>query len=319
MEPWQVEDYLILSGDHLYRMDYRLFVKRHHETNADVTISVLPIDELRAPGFGIMKTNSTGRVVDFVEKPKGEALRGMQVDTRSMGLAEEDARRLPYIASMGIYVFKREALHALLKRTPHYYDFGRDVLPAAISEFNVQTHLFQGYWEDVGTIESFYHANIELVRQPRPAFSFFDTEFPIYTHARFLPPSKILQTATNESIICDGCIIKSNAITHSVIGIRARLEDQSSITRTLVMGADYYQSEADRASDIANGRPPIGIGAGTVIKNAIIDKNARIGKDVKILNSDNVLNSQHEDLGYCIKSGIVIVMKNGVIPDGTVI
>jgi glucose-1-phosphate adenylyltransferase len=319
MEPWQVEDYLILSGDHLYRMDYRQFVKRHHETNADVTISVLPIDELRAPGFGIMKTNHAGRVVDFVEKPKGEALRGMQVDTRSMGLGEEDARRLPYIASMGIYVFKREALHTLLARTPHYYDFGRDVLPAAISEFNVQTYLFQGYWEDVGTIESFYHANIELVRQPRPAFSFFDTEFPIYTHARFLPPSKMLETATNESIICDGCIIKSSAITHSVIGIRSRMEDQSSITRTLVMGADYYQSEAERASDLANGRPPIGVGAGTEIKNAIIDKNARIGKNVRIVNTDNVSNVQHEELGYCIKSGIVVVMKNAVIPDGTVI
>src|SRR5215831_1014008 len=216
MEPWHVEDYLILSGDHLYRMDYREFVRHHHDTNADVTISVLPVGEAQASGFGLMKTNDEGRVIDFAEKPKGGSLRRMQVDTRKMGLGDEDARRMPYIASMGIYVFKREALRALLELSPAHTDFGRDIIPAAIKEFNVQAYLFQGYWEDVGTIETFYHANIELVRQPKPAFSFFDVEFPIYTHARFLPPSKILNTTTDESIICDGCIVKSSSVTQSV-------------------------------------------------------------------------------------------------------
>lgn len=319
MEPWMVNDYLILSGDHLYRMDYKAFVNHHRATNADVTLSVVPMAETHASSFGLMKIDAQGRVVDFKEKPKGEDLQSMQVDTQKLGLDARNAGLKPYAASMGIYVFKRDVLVDLLKNHPEHDDFGRDVIPAAINNYNVQAYLFKGYWEDIGTVESFYRANLGLVRQPRPEFSFFDTEFPIYTHARFLPPSKILDTRFNESMISDGTIVKSSEINNSIIGIRSRLEEQTKIEQTLLMGADYYQSDGERAADLAAGMPPVGIGAGTVIRGAIVDKNARIGKNVQIINKLKTQQADHEDKGYCIRNGIIVVIKGAVIPDGTVI
>jgi glucose-1-phosphate adenylyltransferase len=319
MDPWKVNDYLILSGDQLYRMDYRLFIEHHRSTNADVTISVVPVDETRASGFGLMKIDKTGRVVEFKEKPTGETLTNMAVDTRVLGLDAETARRTPYLASMGIYIFKRQALLDLLNQHQQHTDFGKHVIPAAINDFNVQAYAFRGYWEDIGTVEMFYQANLELVRQPKPSFSFYDAEFPIFTRPRFLPPSKILDSQIEESMVCDGCIIKSSRVANSIIGVRTRLEENTVIENTLLMGADYYQSDAERVADIASGTPPIGIGAKSLIRNAIIDKNARIGKNVKIINKDNVQNVERESEGYWIRSGIVIVIKDTIIPDGTVI
>ncbi|MBI1805456.1 MAG: glucose-1-phosphate adenylyltransferase [Ignavibacteria bacterium] len=319
MDRWKAENYLILSGDHLYRMDYRLFLEHHCNTHADVTLSVVPVDEERATHFGLMKVNEKNRVIDFKEKPTGAGLSSMKVDTRRLGLEPEAAARSPYLASMGIYIFKRDVLIELLKRHPQHTDFGKHVIPSAISEFNVHAYMFRGYWEDIGTIETFYRANLDLVRMPKPSFSFYDGDFPIFTRPRFLPPTKILNSEIHEAMICDGCIIKSSNVVNSVVGIRTRLEENSSLEHALMMGSDYYQSESERMADHAAGIPPLGIGMNTIIRNAIIDKNARIGKNVKIINKDNVQNIEKESEGYWIRNGIVIVMKDASIPDETVI
>ncbi len=319
MDPWPVRDYLVLSGDHLYRMDYRSFIEHHRRTNADATISVIPVHESHASSFGLMKTNDGGRVVEFREKPTGERLLAMKVDTARFGLDPGSAAQAPYLASMGIYAFKREVLLDMLQRDQSQTDFGKDVIPAAINGYNVQAYVFRGYWEDIGTIESFYRANLALVKQPKPDFSFYDVDFPIYTRPRFLPPSKILRTEIRESMVCDGCIIKGSRVSNSIIGIRTRLEEDCVIENSLLMGADSNQSDSERAADLASGRPPVGIGANSVIRNAIVDKNARIGRNVQIMNKDKIQNVERENEGYWIRGGIVVVIKGKVIPDDTII
>jgi len=319
LDEWDVDEYLILSGDHLYRMDYRQFVQRHRDTNADITLSVVPMDERRASDFGLMKIDDTGRVVDFSEKPKGDALRSMEVDTTTLGLDPEQAKKNPFIASMGIYVFKKEVLMQLLQTNLDRTDFGKEIIPASANDFNVQAYLFDDYWEDIGTIEAFYDANLALTRQPQPPFSFYDENAPIYTRARYLPPSKLLDCQITESIIGEGCILKECRIEHSVLGVRSRIESGCLIEDTLVMGADYYQPFAERHSNSQDGKVPLGIGAGTTIRRAIIDKNAHIGCNVQIINKDRVEESNRENEGFYIRSGIVVVLKNAVIADGTVI
>ncbi len=319
MEEWNVEDYLILSGDHLYRMDYRQFVQRHRDTGADITLSVLPIDDRRASDFGLVKIDESGRIVNFSEKPKGEAKAEMRVDTTVLGLTPEQAQEQPYIASMGIYVFKRDVLIKLLKEASQRTDFGKEIIPAAATEQNIQAYLFEGYWEDIGTIEAFYHANLALTQQPMPPFSFYDEHAPIYTRARYLPPTKMLDCQMVESMISEGCILKNCRIEHSVLGVRSRVEAGCVIQDTLIMGADFYQPFAERQSDCERTPVPVGIGPNTTIRRAIIDKNARIGCDVHIVNKDNVQEAEKESQGFYIRSGIVVVLKNAVIPDGTVI
>ncbi len=319
MEEWNADEYLILSGDHLYRMDYRLFIQRHRETNADITLSVIPIDERRASDFGLMKIDNSGRVIDFSEKPKGEALIKMQVDTSVLGLTKEQAQQQPYIASMGIYVFKKEVLFKLLKEGIERTDFGKEIIPDASKDYNVQAYLFDDYWEDIGTIEAFYHANLALTQQPQPPFSFYDEKAPIYTRARYLPPTKLLDCHITESIIGEGCILKNCRIQHSVLGVRSRIESGCVIEESLLMGADFYQASVERQCSLAENDIPVGIGTDTIIRGAIIDKNARIGHDVKIINKDNVQEAEREAQGFYIRSGIVVVLKNAVIADGTII
>ncbi|CEJ43135.1 glucose-1-phosphate adenylyltransferase [Umezakia ovalisporum] len=316
---WDAEDYLILSGDHLYRMDYRQFIQRHRETNADITLSVIPIDQSRASDFGLMKINDSGRVIDFSEKPKGEALEKMQVDTTVLGLSAEQAQKQPYIASMGIYVFKKDVLMNLLKESLESTDFGKEIIPHASKDHNIQAYLFDDYWEDIGTIDAFYHANLALTKQPLPPFSFYDEEAPIYTRARYLPPSKLLNCHVTESIIGEGCIVKDCRIHHSVLGVRSRVESGCLIEESLIMGADFYQPFVERQCSLEKGDIPVGIGKDTVIRRAIVDKNARIGQDVKIVNKDNIQEAERENQGFYIRSGIVVVLKNAVIPDGTII
>lgn len=318
IKPWKVSDYLILAGDHLYRMDYRKFINFHRERNADITISVIPVDAKQAESFGITKVDAGGRVLVFKEKPKDEALRGMERDTQEVGM-DNALKEKPYLASMGIYVFKQKVLNEILENNPSLIDFGHDIIPCAINTHRVFAYPFEGYWEDIGTIESFYHANLALVKQPKPDFSFYDGEFPVYTHARFLPPTKLVDCTIQESMICDGCIIKTSRIVNSIIGIRTRIENATTIENSLLMGADYYQSDAEKAEDAANGIPCIGIGENSVIRNAIIDKNAHIGKNVKIINKDGIQNAEDESKGYWIRNGIVIVIKDAVIPDNTII
>jgi glucose-1-phosphate adenylyltransferase len=303
----------------LYRMDYSDFVQRHRDTGADITISVLPMDEKRASDFGLMKIDDKGRIVEFSEKPKGDDLYKMRVDTASLGLTPEEALQSPYIASMGIYVFKTEVLIDLLRKYPDQTDFGKEVIPGASADHNIQAYLFKGYWEDIGTIESFYEANLALTKTPQPAFSFYDEKAPIYTRGRALPPTKMQNCRVTDSMIGDGSIIKDCQIHHSILGIRARIESGCTIQDSLLMGADYYQPLSAREADIAKGGVPIGIGANTTIRRAIIDKNGRIGKDVQIINKDNVQEAEREELGFYIRSGIIVTIKGATIADGTII
>ncbi|GAB4375559.1 MAG: glucose-1-phosphate adenylyltransferase [Elainellaceae cyanobacterium] len=318
-EEFDIDEFLILSGDHLYRMDYSEFVQRHRQSGADITISVLPVDEERASDFGLMKIDGSGRIIDFSEKPKGEALKKMQVDTTALGLDAEAAKINPYIASMGIYIFKRDVLKNLLEKYPEQTDFGKEIIPTAANNLNIQAYLFNDYWEDIGTVEAFYNANLALTQQPQPSFSFYDEKAPIYTRARYLPPTKILNSQITESIIGDGCVLKNCEIHHSVLGIRSRIESGCTIQDSLIMGADYYQPYFERRGSCDRPEVPLGIGAKTTIRRAIIDKNVCIGCDVQIINKDNVQEAEREDQGFYIRSGIVCVLKNATICDGTVI
>jgi glucose-1-phosphate adenylyltransferase len=318
-EEWDVDQYLILSGDHLYRMNYADFIHRHRDTKADITLSVVPVDESRASDFGLLKVDKNGRVISFSEKPKGDALKAMQVGTTVLGLGAEEAKQLPYIASMGIYVFEKQVLLHLLKGSPHQTDFGKEILPASTKDYNVQAYLFKGYWEDIGTIDAFYNANLALTYQPDPPFSFYDEKAPIYTRARYLPPTKLLASNVIESMLGEGCILKECTVKRSVIGVRSRIETGCVIDNALLMGSDYYESPMERLKNLESGKVPLGIGANTTIQRAIIDKNARIGRNVQIVNKEGVEESNREELGFVIQNGIVVVIKNVTIPDGTVI
>jgi glucose-1-phosphate adenylyltransferase len=315
---WGIDTLLILSGDHLYRMDYRKFIARHFEKQADVTISVVPFPREQAEDFGLLKADASGRILEFSEKPKGEALEAMRVDTTAFGLSQEEAARKPFLASMGIYVFNYQWLERLLARDTTWMDFGKQVIPAAIESGNVQAYLFDGYWEDIGTIGSFHAANLDLT-STLPKFNLFDTEAPIYTHARYLPPSKVNRCQISQSIVSEGCILTRAVINRSIIGVRTRIDFGATIDDTYVMGADFYQSIEEMASDVRSGVPRIGIGEGTVIRNAIIDKNARIGAGVRLVNERGVREEVAPDESYFIQEGIILVPKNGVIKDGTVV
>lgn len=315
-DEWKASTVVILAGDHLYRMDYRKFVDAHREKNADVTVSVIPVSRADAPGFGLLKIDETGRIVEFREKLPDPELDPMIVDTRQFGLSPEEAQARPFLGSMGIYVFKKEVLRDIINNYPNAIDFGREIIPTAIENYNVQAYLFSGYWEDIGTIKAFYRANIEMTR-PLPDFNFFDAESPIYTHPRYLPGSKLHNSQILSSIICDGCIISNAKIVNSVIGIRSRVEAGSVIEDTLMMGADFYQTLDELAYDQQHKRTRIGVGENTHIKGAIIDKNARIGSNVRLINTTGIENEDYP--GFYIRDGVIIVPKNGVIPDGTVI
>ena len=315
---WGIDTLLILSGDHLYRMDYRQFLQRHYDSDADVTVSVIPCEAHAASEFGLLKTDENGRIVEFKEKPKGDELLSMQVDTTTLGLDANEAKRRPYLASMGIYVFKYDRLEHLLSEDLSWVDFGKEVIPAAIASGPVQAFMFDGYWEDIGTIGAFYRANLDLTSKI-PKFNLFDAEAPVYTRARYLPPSKIEETEINDSIISDGCIINGAKVTNSVIGLRSRISKGVQIEASFMMGADIYQTFDEMRSDLSKSLPRVGIGEGTVIKRAIIDKNARIGSNARLLNEAGTTEADGPGGSYFIRDGIIIVPKNAVIPDGTVI
>ncbi|XP_047075570.1 glucose-1-phosphate adenylyltransferase small subunit, chloroplastic/amyloplastic [Lolium rigidum] len=320
-EEHNVMEYLILAGDHLYRMDYEKFIQAHRETDADITVAALPMDEERATAFGLMKIDEEGRIVEFAEKPKGEQLKAMMVDTTILGLDDVRAKEMPYIASMGIYVISKHVMLQLLRdQFPGANDFGSEVIPGATSTgMRVQAYLYDGYWEDIGTIEAFYNANLGITKKPIPDFSFYDRSAPIYTQPRHLPPSKVLDADVTDSVIGEGCVIKNCKIHHSVVGLRSCISEGAIIEDTLLMGADYYETEADKKLLADKGGIPIGIGKNSHIRRAIIDKNARIGDNVKIINVDNVQEAARETDGYFIKSGIVTVIKDALLPSGTVI
>jgi len=307
MRRQQVRDILILSGDQLYQMDYRQMLRTHRENKADATVGVIPVAAEQTSQFGILKVDASGRIVHFDEKPPADRLPGLISDIPGLGRG--------YLASMGIYIFTREALEGSLA-DPMLVDFGRHVIPDAVPRRRVQGHVHQGYWEDVGTIKSYFEANLALC-EPIPPFDFYDAAHPIYTNPRFLPASKVSNCTIKNALIGEGCIMQGAHIDHAVIGIRSRIGAGTQIRRSLLIGADGYETLQQMEATQAKGVPPIGIGAESVVENAIVDKNARIGRGVKILNQAGV--KEKDGNGYFIREGIVIVAKNGVIPDGTVI
>ena len=316
LRDWHVDTLLILSGDHLYRMDYRSFLKRHVDTGADLTISVVPCRPDEAEGYGLLKTDGAGSIVEFKEKPKGDELESMRVDTTSFGLTNDEATGRPFLASMGIYVFSYDKLVELLKTDDSWVDFGREIIPAAIDKYNVQAHIFKDYWEDIGTIKAFYDANLDLA-SPLPKFNFFDTSAPIYTRSRYLPPSKLHDCDIDNTMVSEGCILNGVRARNSIIGLRSRIDNGVDIQDSIIMGSDFFESIDDINDNITTGTPHIGIGKNTQIRRAIVDKNVRIGKNVKLLNRDGVENFDHESKSLFIRDGIIIIPKNAVIPDGT--
>ncbi|MDH4195953.1 MAG: glucose-1-phosphate adenylyltransferase [Candidatus Aminicenantes bacterium] len=307
---------LILSGDHLYRMDYRKFVASHLRDKAEISIAVNPIRAESAPEFGIMKVNDRGRIVEFNEKPRDPAdIARMAAGADVFARFKAEAAGRTHLASMGVYLFNWDVLKSLLAATTAA-DFGREVIPQAISAHRVYAHFFDGYWEDIGTIRSFFEAHLDLTR-PLPRFNFYDEEKPIFTHARFLPGSKILASDVANSILCEGSVIDRATIRDSIIGIRSRIGQNSRLERTVVMGADFFESAESIARHRAAGVPPVGIGRDSEICTAIIDKNARVGDGVRLVNARGVENEESES--WAIVNGIVVVPKDVIIPDGTVV
>lgn len=305
-ERWR--EVIILGGDMLYRMPFRRMVDAHRQAHADATIAMKAVPADQTSGFGIMKVNDEGRVVHFEEKPKSDRL-----DDLASRVGTRDER--VWLASMGIYVFGRAALERVLEDGSHI-DFGRHIIPAHLSTLRFHAHVHEGYWEDVGTIRSYYEANLALT-EPQPKFTFYDARCPIYTHPRFLAPSKIQACRIKNSLVADGCFIDDADLEGSVIGIRTRIEAGARITNSLLLGADFYETPEELGASGARGVPPVGVGAGTHIEGAIIDKNARIGSSVRIRNEARL--QEHDGEGYYIRDGIVIVPKGGVIRDGTII
>jgi glucose-1-phosphate adenylyltransferase len=318
-EGWDVDQVLILSGDQLYRMDYRAFVDAHCAKGAALTVAALPVDQEAAQGFGLMRADLDGRIREFREKPTGAELEAMRVNTAALGLSPEEAAAKPFLASMGIYVFDRRLLFDLLTSHPQATDFGKEIIPAALAAgHNLQSHIFAGYWEDIGTVKSFYEANLALADET-PPFSFFDEASPIYTRPRYLPPSQVWDSHLTRSVLSEGCRLDRCQIDHCVLGLRLRVEEGAVLQDTLAMGADSYESEEERQRVRARGEVPLGIGTQAVIQRAILDKNVRIGARVKVINKDHVQEADRSELGFTIRSGIVVIEKNAILPDDTLI
>ncbi len=309
-------DYLlILSGDQLYRMDFRGIIAEHSEADADITVATIPVPRSQASAFGIMQIDSSKRIHRFVEKPKDPAvLDSLRVDAAIQKQFNLDPAEDHLLASMGIYLFNREVVLKLLDNT--HTDFGKHIIPDAIETHKVQALIFQGYWEDVGTIRSYFEANLDLVSD-LPRFNFFDMSAPIFTRPRFLPASKINSAEIDHAVISDGCIINHSRVNHSIVGVRSVIDEGASLFRTILLGCDYYESDISIREHAERGLPKIGVGRSTVIENAIIDKNARIGANCRISPAGKPENFDHPQ--YYIRDGIVIVPKNGIIPDGTII
>ena len=293
------DEVLILSGDHLYRMDFRLLIDYHRRQNADVSISVIGVSDKETSQFGILKTKESSLVTDFIEKPKTPEAR------KKLEFAKDR-----YLASMGIYIFRAKVLIDLLNGVET--DFGKEIIPKAIKTCRAYAYIFQDYWRDIGTISSFYQANLELTGS-NPKFSFHSPQGgSVFTHPRFLPPTQVESASVTRSLVTEGSIIRKADIKDSIIGLRSIIHRDVMISKSVVMGADFYETSPKRSHPI-----PIGIGDGSSVENAIIDKNARIGRKVTIKNAKKLQELDSEN--YCIREGIVIVPKNAAIPDGTII
>jgi glucose-1-phosphate adenylyltransferase len=303
---------IILSGDQLYSMDYRVMLQHHKDHGADITVAVTPVRADEAPAFGILKMDAENRITEFYEKPKREELDGKE---SPVSPSMQGAGRI-YLASMGIYIFEAKVLYEALDIRPHDHDFGKGVIPAAISKRKVVAYPFLDYWSDIGTVRSFFETNIMLA-QPHPAFNLYDAKMPLYTDAWMLPPAKVSRSNITDSLIGEGSVIVDSEISNSVIGIRSFIDRGTRLDRAVLMGADYFRWEDSDLRDRSDGPAFPGIGQGSHVSNAIIDRNASVGNRCVVTNAAGV--QEGEGPGFYIRDGIIVVLKNAEIRDGTVI
>jgi glucose-1-phosphate adenylyltransferase len=309
--PQKPSHYIILSGDQLYRMDLADMYERHIESGAQLSVACTPVDRAAASAFGIMKADENNAITEFMEKPgPTKDISGYRLPDRLMTNRDPEKR---FLASMGIYIFNAETMERALETS--YTDFGSEIIPDLITKVKSQAYIFDGYWEDIGTIKSFYEANLNLT-DINPSFNFYDEMAPIFTRKRNLPASKINNCTINQAICSDGCIITNSIIQKSVVGVRSIIESGAKLDGVICMGSDYFETEEQKLEDARDGQPAIGIGSGSFIKNAIIDKNARIGKNCRI----GIENRKREDGdygSYYIVDGIIIIPKGAIIREGT--
>jgi glucose-1-phosphate adenylyltransferase len=314
VEQPEVDYILILSGDQLYRMNFQHVIESHRRSGADVSIAAVPVSSAAASSMGIMRVDESGRVAGFLEKPQtDEELDLVRTDPAWLDAHGIASRGRDCLASMGIYVFNRATLLEALQKTP-YRDFGKEVFPAAMRTHRVQVYLFDGYWEDIGTIRSFFEANLDLATA-QPKFDLAVADAPVYSRARSLPPSWMDHAAVHHSLVADGCKIEEGAvIENSIIGLRCLIGRNVTIRNSILMGNDFYEAPDEIAAGKSNGRPPLGIGSGTHIDGAILDKNCRIGCHVRIVNAQG-LDSTDETPSGMIRDGIVVIPKGATLPD----
>lgn len=314
---------LILAGDHLYRMDYRQIIQEHIEKNADITIAVLPVERSQVKGLGILKTNQDGQITNFIEKPQEESeINAMEIDEVTFEQRGIQSRGRSHIASMGIYLFNKDVLIECLQNES-MVDFGKHVIPDSITDETgtdntrkVYAHFFDEYWQDVGTIRSFYEANLELTHIV-PRFDFYNESAKVYTRPRFLPGTKINGCAVESSILCDGSIITECEVKNSIIGLRSVIRSDARIFNSIIMGADYYESFEEQRIKDEKGLPYMGIGEGSIIQNAIVDQNASIGRNVRIVNQKG--RKDYDGQNFSVRDGIVVIHRNAELPDNTII
>ena len=311
---YDASHYLVLAGDHLYRMDLRELLDVHVETRADVTIAAQPVTRAEAPGMGIFRFDLEGQIVAFEEKPSDERLAAIGTSIPSGSTLARPGPEVPFIASMGIYVFSHDVLLDLLARHAGALDFGKEIIPSALEYCRVRAHFHRGYWADVGTIRSFYDANVALTRTDAP-FSFYHPHRPIYTHPRFLPGSRLFDCTIHDSVIAEGCWLEACHVSETVVGIRTRIGAGSRITRSVLLGADFH--EGDEQAPAHDGQPPLGIGRDVVLDRVIVDKNARIGAGARLTNAKGINEADGE--GYYIREGIIVVPKGAVVKEGAIV
>jgi glucose-1-phosphate adenylyltransferase len=312
------KEVLILSGDQLYRMDFRQLLKTHRETRADATLAVLPVPRSQVEGFGIVGVDDSGKVNGFVEKPKtDEQLQPVCMSDEWLARKGVRGGGRPYLASMGIYVFNRKALLDLLAAKPLATDFGKEVFPRSIRSHHVQAHVFDGYWEDLGTVKAYHEASLALASD-HPPFDFHSPEGVIYTRMRFLPASRISAASVKQCLISDGCIVQEGTdLQQCIVGVRSRIGRNVVLRETVLIGADRFETDVERAANRQRGLPDLGIGDNTVIEKAIIDKDCRIGRNVRITNQRGLTEAEGDN--FVLREGIITIPRGTVIPDGTVI
>jgi glucose-1-phosphate adenylyltransferase len=309
---------LVLSGDQLYRMDFRQLLHTHRQAGADATLAVLPVPRSQTSGLGLVRVDETGRVIGFVEKPQSDAaLEPVRMSEEWLAARGIQARGRPYLASMGIYVFQREALLELLNARPPATDFGKEVFPRSIRSHKVCAHVFDGYWEDLGTIKAYHEASLALAGDD-PPFDFHSPEGVIYTRMRFLPASRMSGATVEQCLISDGCVVQAGAdLRRCVLGVRSRIGRKATLRDTVIIGADRYETDAERLANRRRGVPNLVVGDNAVIERAILDKDSRIGSNVRIVNRAGLEDFEAEN--YVIRDGIVTIPRGSIIPDGTVI